>query len=218
MIQPTPYTVDAKLLSACAEYTAEEKLRLNTATGNFFYDPWILNDEFKGTSIETVLSALPFPVGQARLIKLDPGTCYFSHSDIDDRYHLNLTGTYCNLTDLENQQSYYLQPDGIWYEMDAGKIHTAINAGEYPRIQLVVRKLLTVNALTKCINVCIQVKGENARYRFDNIISPWLNRAVKAGLISNFETSGASVYFDMASHLVTDFNKIVPEQFDCKYS
>jgi hypothetical protein len=217
MLQKTEYSVDKDILDICAGYAHDGKLVLNKQTGNFFYDPWELLAEYKNTAIETALSALPFPIGEARLVKLEPGKCYFAHSDIDDRYHLNLSGTNCTLHDFDTNTSYPLIQDGLWYLMDAGKIHTAINAGEYPRVQLLVRKLLPLTKLKNPVNMYIRATGVNARYRFDNTLSPWLNRAVKQGIVSDFETNSASVYFDVEKEYIKECISHIPEQFNYGY-
>lgn len=217
MLQKTEYSVYKNILPVCAEFARDGKLALNCATGNFFYDPWEILPEYKDTAIATAIEALPFPIGEARLVKLEPGKCYFAHADIDDRYHLNLSGTYCSLHDLEYNVSYPLTQDGIWYRMDAGRIHTAINAGEYPRVQLLVRELLPYNKLINPVNFFIRLSGENARYRFDNALSPWLNNAVKRGIINNFEVSMASVYFDLESIYINECVNQIPEQFKYEY-
>lgn len=217
MLHSTGHTVDKRILPICAEYAQDGKLVVNTPTGNFFYDPWELLPEFKNTAIETALNALPFAIGEARLVSLEPGKCYFAHADIDDRYHLNLSGTYSTLVDLTNKETFWIEPDGIWYEMDAGRLHTAVNAGEYTRVQLLVRKLLPLTTLKEPVSVYVRVTGENARYRFDNTLSPWLNRAVKQGIVSNFEVNGASVYFNVEKAYVDSCVKIIPEQFNYEY-
>lgn len=217
MIQPTTYNVDKSLLEICAGYAADGKLALNRQTRNFFYDPWELLPEYKDTAIETVLGTLPFPIGEARLVKLAPGKCYFAHSDIDDRYHLNLSGTNCTLHDFDTNTSHPLTQDGIWHEMDAGRLHTAMNAGEYPRVQLLVRKLLPLTNLKNYVSMYIRVTGNNARYRFDNTLSPWLNRAVKQGIVSDFERNGASVYFDLEKDHIKECINHIPEQFKYGY-
>lgn len=217
MLQKTNYNVDLNVLQICAGYAQDGKLALNRATGDFFYDPWTILPEYQNTAIETALNALPFSIGEARLVKLEPGKCYFAHADVDDRYHLNLTGTYCTLQDFEYNISYPLTQDGIWYEMDAGKIHTAINAGEYARVQLLVRKLLPLTELKSPVNFSVTVSGENARYRFDNTLSPWLNSAVKRGLINNFKVNGITVSFDLESVYINECIKHIPEQFQYEY-
>lgn len=217
MLQKTKYSVDKNILDICAGYAQDGKLALNRATKNFFYDPWEILPEYKNTVIETALGALPFPIGEARLVKLEPGKCYFSHADIDDRYHLNLSGTYCTLHDFDTNTSYPLSQDGFWYEMNAGKIHTAINAGEYARVQLLVRKLLPLTELKNPVNMFVRVSGTNSRYRFDNTLSPWLNRAVKRGIVADFEVNGASVYFNLEKEYIQECVSIIPEQFRYEY-
>lgn len=213
MLQTTPYIVSKSILPVCAEYAQNGKLALNRATGNFFYDPWEMLPEYKDTALETALDALPFPIGEARLISLESGNCYFAHSDIDDRYHLNLSGTYCTLVNLEDRETFWLQPDGIWYEMDASKIHTAVNAGEYTRVQLVVRKLLTLSLLNNPVRVSIILDGENPRYRFDNTLSPWLNRSVKKHIINKFKTTSTGVCFEIEKEYVEECISIIPMHF-----
>jgi len=217
MLKQTEYNVNKNILHKCASYAHDGKLALNFPTGKFFYDPWKILPEFKDTNIEVALNALPFEIGEARLVNLEPGKCYFAHADIDDRYHLNLSGTYCTLHDFEYNVSYPLTQDGIWYEMDAGKIHTAINAGEYSRVQLLVRKLLPLTNLKNPVIFYIHAFGENARYRFDNTLSPWLNSAVKRGIVNNFEVNNSTVCFELESLYINECIKQIPEQFKYEY-
>ena len=168
---------------------------LTQQTGDFFYDPWELKQEYKDTIWEEIWCSLPGDTGQARIIVLESPSCYTQHADIDDRYHLNLFGDESYLIDLENTQMYKLVQDGIWYEMDAGRLHSAINIGEHMRMQLVVRQLLKRNTLKNPTEVSITVNGTNPRYHFDNSLSPWLNRANKRGIINSFQRDGGTVYF-----------------------
>lgn len=218
MIQQTPYNVNLNLLNECKKFSnIEHRLVLNEPSGNFFYDKWKLLDEFKETVIETVLSVLPNNIGEARIITLKSGTCYYSHSDIDDRYHLNISGDSAALIDLENNINYFLNPDGIWYEMDAGCVHSAASFGEYDRIQIVVRKLLIDNKLLNPVKVLIEGRGENPRYKFDKALSPWLNRANKNGIITNFEKGRGFVCFDVEEESITELNLLVPKEFKVDY-
>ena len=146
-----------------------------------------------------MLDTLPFPKGEARIIQLKPGTCYTSHSDIDDRYHLNISGTNSYLIDLDTQDMHKLETDGNWYEMDAGKLHTAVNFGREVRNQLVVRKLLN-RTKNKSVKVEIKTTTDNAdlaRYEFDNQISPVLNLLNKKCALDNFKHNSHSVSFDL---------------------
>ena len=194
----------------------EFKLILNQPTGNFFYDPWIIKPEFVGTIWEDVLTSLPLDKGEARLITLKPGTSYYSHADTDDRWHLNLKSEYGFLCDLDHQEMYLLNPDGIWYDMDAGRIHSAVNFGHIDRVQLVVRQLLKSNILKNPINIKIRIKESSPdyRYQFDRTVSPWLNRANKKGIISNFKFLDTEVSFDVEADELYSLKNIVPALFE----
>ena len=52
MIVQTPFRVDDSILQqlSSANINVEFKLPVNESTGDFFYDPWIIKDEFKGIS------------------------------------------------------------------------------------------------------------------------------------------------------------------------
>lgn len=190
---------------------------LTQQTGDFFYDPWELKQEYKDTVWEEIWCSLPGDTGQARIIVLESPSCYTQHADIDDRYHLNLFGDESYLIDLENTQMYKLVQDSIWYEMDAGRLHSAINIGEHMRMQLVVRKLLKQNVLTNPTEVTISAAGNNPRYHFDNKLSPWLNRANKRGIINSFQRDGGTVYFNIEHNYIFELQNIMPEEFIFEY-
>jgi hypothetical protein len=175
----------------------ETKISLNEPTGRFFYDKWDTKPEYRHTFWHGILESLPFDKGEARVIKLDPGTTYMSHTDIDDRWHLTLQAEKSYLIDLDDEKMFPTEADGIWYKMDAGKRHVASNFGSIPRLQLVVRKLLKESQEKNLVNVKISPKQESYdyRYKFDNIISPWLNKTNKKGLIKDFDYSGHQVTF-----------------------
>lgn len=175
---------------------------ISNPTGKFFYDPWQLKSEYLGTPWETILNSLPGDKGQARVIILESPSCYTAHSDIDDRYHLNLFGDEAYLIDLEEQKMYKTIKDGIWYDMDAGKIHTAMSIGEHVRAQLVVRKLLNKNKLQNPVTVKVY-GNDNPRYKFDNVLSPWLNCANKKGTITNVSIVEFGIQFDIEENLIS---------------
>jgi len=209
MLVKTPYTAsidDMPLLE-------KGKHDLTAPSGDFFYDPWVLLEEYKNTVWESIWNSLPIDTGQARIIVMESPSCYTQHADIDDRYHLNLSGDQDYLIDLDNQQMHKLVKDGVWYEMDAGRLHTAISVGEHTRMQLVVRKLLTRNVLNDSVSVKITAGGSNPRYSFDNTMSVWLNRASKNKTISNFKQSETSVYFDVEQSSLEELKSIVPNEF-----
>jgi hypothetical protein len=192
------------------------KYTLNQPTGNFFYDPWVIKPEFENTAWYVLLKTLPPNIGEARIIKLDPAKCYTSHSDIDDRYHLNLAGEKCFLIDLDDQSMFPLISDNTWYSMDAGPRHTAANFGNIQRLQLVVRKLLLHNNLKKPVKVkllSIISDPEDRRFAFDDSISQWLNRANKKGIIDNFSYNIEFVSFYIESEEIEELKVYLPKEF-----
>ena len=218
MLSPTNYTVNTSLFQeACSQLTTGNmKTTINQPTGNFFYDPWTLKDEYKGTVWETLYNSLPASKGEARIIILDPAHCYQTHADIDDRYHLNILGESCYLIDLIREQLFLLEQDGIWYDMDAGFLHTATNFGRRARVQLVVRKLLRNNKLKNPIEVSLSTtiaNTDDARFVFDNTLSPWFNEANKLGFINNFDHSPVSIKFNIEQDKLDSFKHVLPSEF-----
>lgn len=221
MLTPTNYTVNTSLFQeACVQFPKDKmKTTINQPTGNFFYDPWIIKDEYKDTIWETFYNSLPVIKGEARIIVLDHNQCYQTHADIDDRYHLNIQGEACYLIDLIHTQMHQLKQDGIWYDMNAGLLHTAANFGRRARVQLVVRKLLKQHKLQNPVEIALSTTISNtddARFVFDNTLSPWFNEANKAGFINNFDHSAVSIKFnierdkiDSLKHMLTPEFKII---------
>lgn len=218
MIVSTHYTVSRELLQQAIEQipTFETHIDLNSKQGNFFYDPWKISEEFKNTVWEKILNSLEMDIGQARLIKLKPEECYRSHADMDDRYHLSIKGDNSFLIDLDNHIMYPTVPDGTWYLMDAGKRHSAVNFSGQPRIQLVVRKLLTNSDIANPQNITIQKAKDvpNFRYIFDDVFSPWLNKMDKLGKLNNFQLlSDDAVSFIIDKDNIADLVSICPTEF-----
>ena len=218
MLTPTIYTVDTHLFQKALNHlpSGEMKTTINQPTGNFFYDSWILKDEYKGTVWETLYDSLPVIKGEARIIILDPGHCYQTHADIDDRYHLNILGDNSYLINLVQETMHLLSQDGIWYDMDASFLHTATNFGRKARVQLVVRKLLKKNKLTRPIEVSLVTTMENpnhARFLFDNTLSPWFNAANKLGFINNFIQGDLSIKFNIEQNKLESLKTILPAEF-----
>lgn len=196
-----------------------KKQVLNEPTGDFFYDPWEIKKEYKNTCWEDILNSLPLDKGEARLIKLVPGESYMAHADIDDRWHLNLQGNLSYIIDLENEKMHLLKTDGFWYDMNAGRLHSATNYGSIDRYQIVVRKLLIKNVLKNPVRFKISVNSPDYdyRYKFDYIISPWLNNANKKGIITNFVYNSNYVMFDIETELIDELVKIIPIGFNYEY-
>lgn len=218
MLTPTHYTVDTTLFQEACHSLPKEgmKTTINKPSGSFFYDPWVIKDEYKGTVWETLYNSLPVSKGEARIIILDPAQCYQVHADIDDRYHLNILGEECYLIDLIREQMHLLEQDGIWYNMDAGFLHTATNFGRRARVQLVVRHLLKKNNLVDPVEVSLATTVANtddARFLFDNTMSPWFNAANKNGFINNFNHSPISIKFNIERDKLDSLNNILPTEF-----
>ena len=218
MLSITQHKIDLKLLEDAKQWCyslGDFKTSINRPTGRFFYDEWKVRDEYAGTVVDRLLQSLPVAQGEARIIVLKNGINYQRHADIDDRYHLNLQSSQAFLIDLDNKQMFETVPDLTWYEMDAGRLHTAANFGEIDRIQLVVRKLLKNNKLTNPCQVKLVCINEYlARYYFDNTVSGWLNMKNKEGSISDFEVDlNGIVKFSMENALTDELAKLLPGQF-----
>lgn len=194
MLQRTEYSI--KIPKITDDFD-KMKTSINQPVGNFFYDPWEIKPEFKGTVWEKLLKSLPEKHGEARVIVMQPGTTYMAHADIDNRWHLSLQGKQSFLLDLEHLDMHPLSQDGFWYYMDAGRVHSASNYGSIPRVQLVVRELLTASTNPNLVQVIIKpaTKQYDYRYKFDNIVSPWLNRANQKKIIKDFEFEDEVVKF-----------------------
>lgn len=218
MLTPTNYTINPKIFQEACNHLPESgmKTTINRPTGDFFYDSWVLKDEYRGTVWEEIYNSLPVTKGEARIIILDPGQCYQVHADIDDRYHLNILGDNSYLIDLVRDTMHPLSQDGIWYDMDASFLHTASNFGRKARVQLVVRKLLKKNKLKNPVEVVLATGMENAnhaRFIFDNTLSPWFNDANKAGYINNFSHGNVSIKFNIEQDKLESFKRMLPEEF-----
>lgn len=219
VIFKTLYNVDLELIKT-AWNSIIPPVTINEPTGRFFYDKWKLKPEFVGTAWQLIYDSLPEPKGEARIIRLVGGSGYIGHADIDDRYHLNLTGKKSFIIDLEKNIMHSLTADGHWYNMDAGIIHTAVNFGNFVRDQLVIRQLLKENHLVSPINIKIISTLDDldeARYIMDNAISPWLNRANKNGLITNFNHDGKSFTLSIEKDQLSTLQELCTDNFAIVY-
>lgn len=218
MISCTNIIVPSELFNKAIDNVphVEGKFVLNEPTGRFFYDKWSIKEEFKNTVWEELLSMLPENIGEARLIYLRSATCYTTHSDIDDRYHLNLKGGYSYLINLDTKDMFSVSQDRVWYDMNAGPRHTACNFGYCDRVQLVVRQLLRDSKLHNPIQITLSSNIsdlEMARFIFDDTISPWLNNANKRHIINDFKLSGPDVVFNLEKQYLQSLLEILPKEF-----
>jgi hypothetical protein len=218
MIKQTPYAVPKNLINLAKETTSFDIFRnsINRPGGNFFYDPWIIKSEFENSVWNDILKTLPYPVGEARIIVLKQNDCYSSHCDIDDRWHLNITSKLAYLINLDTKEMFESNTDGIWYDMDAGFRHTAVNFGNRPRIQLVVRKLLHRSQRRDLVNITIRSHLndlDDARYEFDNSISSFLNKINKKKSINNFVYNEKFVSMDIGPEYLKELVEIAGSNF-----
>ena len=194
---------------------------LNEPTGDFFYDQWKIKDLYKGTLWQKVLDSMPMSIGQARIIKMEPGESYMAHADIDNRWHLNLTGEQAYLIDLDNQAMYECERDNRWAYMDASRIHAATNYGSVPRLQLVVREPLRRSRQpVALVSVSMEPAYEqhDFRYKFDKIFSPFLNRANQKYKLADFAHETFTLSFKLEQELLDEFKQLITPEFKVTYA
>lgn len=200
MITDLNIKVDTNLIESALDNMPSDdfRLTLNQPTGNFFYDPWIIKDEFKNTPWSQILDLLPFELGEARIANLAPMQTYAAHADIDNRWHLALTNENSFLINLNNKEMHECEI-GSWYSMNAGVIHTATNFGVSARIHLLVRQLLTNSHLKNPTTYTITADTTKLvphRYIFDEVYSPLLNKLNINNQLANFVKTELTVSFD----------------------
>jgi hypothetical protein len=188
MLSKTSIIHDANEIFELVKHLPIGKNVLNSPSGDFFYDPWQVLPEYKGTSIEELLNKIP-DAGEARINVLEPGESYTAHADIDDRYHLHLDGDFSFLVNLSDDKLYRLEKDNIVYTMDTSKLHTASNYGYKNRYQVVIRKRLKKSKLDKPFKIRLSAEETpyNLRYLFDNSFSIKLNWLNKINKLQDFK-------------------------------
>ena len=101
----------------------------------------VINPEFRGTAIETLLNKLPFEFGRTRIMRMPKKSCLSIHWDTSLRYHYAvITNPACYLVCIDDDigRFHHVPADSFLYEMDARRTHTAINASREARIHLVI--------------------------------------------------------------------------------
>lgn len=125
------------------EWDDKDRCNLNKPTEHWLYDPYKICDKWKDTTFDSLLKQIPYNIGEARLMKLESQTCYRAHSDVDGRVHINiLSNEYLYLIDLDNNIMHNLKDGGYLYYTDGSMMHTAVNFGLTPCVQLIIRVLL----------------------------------------------------------------------------
>ena len=206
---------------ALKEHPITESIVLNEPTGDFFYDKWMIKEFYKGTIWQQVLDTMPMSIGQARIIKMAPGESYMAHADIDNRWHLNLTGEQSYLVDLDEKIMYECERDNRWAYMDASRIHAATNYGSIPRLQLVVREPLRRSRQpVDLVGISMEPAYEqnDFRYKFDKIFSPFLNRANWANKLSDFAHTTFTLSFKLERELLEEFKQLITPEFKVTYA
>jgi hypothetical protein len=218
MIAQTNYLVNDKIKKELksADIDVNFKLPLNEPTGDFFYDAWTIKEEYKGTVWDKLVSTLPSNIGEARLIKLEPGQAYRSHADMDDRYHFNIQGERSFVLYTDANLIYPQVESNYWFDMNAGELHSAVNTGRIDRIQLVVRKLLNQNILIDPVHITMTLTTftPDYRYVFDEFYSPWHNAANKNGIVNSFVYNTNYVSFNIESSHLEEFKLIETSYFN----
>lgn len=212
---------DGLIKQALKEYPVTgENTVLNDPTGDFFYDRWAIRDLYKGTIWQQVLDTIPMPIGQARIIKLKPGESYMAHADIDNRWHLSLTGEQAYLIDLDNKVMHECVKDNRWAYMDASRTHAATNYGSIPRLQLVVREPLKRSRQpVDLVSIVMEQAYEqhDFRYKFDKIFSPFLNRANQKYKLADFAHTTFCLTFKLERELFDEFKQLLTLEFKVTY-
>ncbi len=206
---------------ALKEHPITESIVLNEPTGDFFYDKWVIKEFYKDTIWEQVLDTMPMSIGQARIINLAPGESYMAHADIDNRWHLNLTGEQAYLIDLDEKVMYECVRDNRWAYMDASRIHAATNYGSIPRLQLVVREPLRRSRQpVDLVSISMEpaYEQQDFRYKFDNRFSSFLNRANQKHKLADFAHTTFSLSFKLERELLEEFEKLVTPEFKVTYA
>jgi len=198
------------------QFDAMWKCDINQPTDSFYYDAWQLKPEYSTPAVQSLFAQLP-PVGQAKIVSIPPSTSYHVHADIEDRYHITLQGQHSYLIDLAHHKMYSTQVDNQCYHMDTARIHTAVNFGYQPRIQLVIRHLLHRPLLSDPVHVHLHPvtldEPHNQRQLFDQHILTWLNLAHKQHIIDNFNPMGEDVelQFDLARNHVPQLQQQIAQ-------
>jgi hypothetical protein len=79
----------------------------------------------------------------------------------------------------------------------------------------VIRQLLKKNKLSDLVKVVLTTTiadTNDARFLFDNTLSPWFNEANKLGYINNFSYSPIGVKFNIEKNKLDSLKHILPNE------
>lgn len=97
-----------------------------------------IQPDLKGSYIEQWINSFGKQLYRARLLLMNPRTCYSIHKDYLPRIHLPVTSNpQCLMCFPHNNHMQFLQNNGCSYWVDTRVAHTFINCSEQIRIHLV---------------------------------------------------------------------------------
>lgn len=97
-----------------------------------------LHPDLVGTWWEEFFATLPFKVYRARLLTIQPRTCYSIHTDRTPRIHIAIdTHPQARFIFTNPPQLRYIPADGSVWWVDTTKEHSAMNGSLKPRIHFV---------------------------------------------------------------------------------
>jgi hypothetical protein len=185
-------------------------------TRNKYYEPAVLLDSFKGTAVETVLNTIPDAISLLAVIIQDPGDSYPIHTDIQDRYHLNIKSKHSYFLDFEKNRLIPIETDSKLYIMDTGIYHSATNYGNERRIQLGATKMLTPKTLKNPQDIVIEFLGneKEQNFYFNYYIIPWMNRADKRNIVDRYvRPKNNKMFFTVEKDFLNEVENICNQYF-----
>lgn len=171
----------------------------------------VLN-QFKDTIFEEIYND-NLPMGLMQIRVLNPECSYVAHKDLDTRCHIAIqTNPYSIITNFEDYRSYHIPADGHVYELNARKIHSAINSSNTPRFHLLWCKYECIPSETPTRLVC-EVNDASG-----NIISWQQLYLVDIILESNIDIQELLIYdmdsqFKMRKYEISFSNKEIGHLF-----
>ena len=104
-----------------------------------------VNDLFKGSEFERLISLFPIEITRTRILKLRNKSAYRLHRDMTYKFHIPIVTTPSNLFIFPEQQHrhiIHLPADGTVYFTDTSVCHTFMNGGITDRYHVVLSSTL----------------------------------------------------------------------------